>query len=508
MKKNPILPIIFSIFLLGVFFNLPAETDLPIVKFLNKSFYYYETEKGESLAGIAKKFGWDLVTLENANKEVMLPLSKGTLLYYPVVKASKDSETANPTENFNIVEKVAEDKIIEKQTQQPTTKNQKANRYLDEIPEIPDVDEPAVSSTLSPDSISTDTSEKEDENIIITPEISIAIILSDSESNKDMEFSRGALVAAAGMKNRPYQTRLIIIDGNLPENEVLDSLESFSPSYLVTTTGKKIPEYLIKYISDKNTPLVNAFDTKDETYLTNKDIIQIQTPTNIFNDAAAQYIGDKFSQYQLIVAGAIEPGDTMGEKIITTLNSKNQTQTEEIDIATLTEQDLSPEFNYVVYATPSKKEDVKVLLEKISVLRDRNPLSDIRVIGRPNWITFADSQKQLFGMNYVYMPTRFYFDADSKDSKTFIEDYKELFGHTPLKSYPVYSATAYDILNYISDVIMNTEENDFVKTKSDAKTLQTSFNFIKDTPDGGYVNKDTFIVEYNPYDYPSVITLK
>lgn len=632
-------------------FNAAGEVNLPKVKLLKKTFYYYEAKKGESLAGIAKNFGWDLAVLEKNNKDVMLPLSNGTLLYYPAeesadlkrvegidVSPADKSVSPDATDSRSVAKTDEGDSIVQvkdvaasvadnvqdsneyyivKQSESLYGIARKCNTTIDEIirlnpryandrpkegdkvlikevaPQYPKIEvvdagemaecnlpentsevdkvksQPEADNSdlmqksvsefltykarrgdswesiaeeyeLSPDLLKeanpgmskvhkgdivkipvletvavTDNADNQgedegisaDENIEVTQEISIAIVLSDADSNKDMEFSRGALLAASRMKNMPFQTRMNIIDGSLPEDEMLESLESFGPSYVITTASKGVPDNLLSYCRRNNVPLVNSFVARDEASSDNKEVIQVQSPSNLFNDAVVQYLGKKFEGYHVIVAGSLEQGDTMGEGIISVLTSKSEIEAEEIEIAELTEQDLNPGYDYVVYATPSKKEDVKLLLEKLTVMRDRNPLNTIKVIGRPNWITFADSQKELFCMNYVELPTRFYFNAEDRESKTFIEDYKELFGHTPLKSYPVYSATAYDIITNLSPAILDSDESGLEKLEASEKSLQTSFGLIRENAEGGIVNKNVFIVEYQPYDKPEAIVI-
>lgn len=594
--------------------------DLPIVKLLNKSFYYYEAKKGESLAGICKENGWDLATLEKYNKEVMLPLENGTMLFYPVpsnnanptvpkanpksgTKSDKDRESAdNSGQIINAQDSIATDDVkhniapadddniyyVVKNSESMYGIARKNNLTIDELiafnpslqmnrpaegdklvigkREIKSVSQntarvssddtvlnhtsaPTEDYTLSgmttyqalrgdtwesiaeqfeisedilkganPDILKVkrgeiimipeiqpvveekndDIAEEDTEGLEVTQEVSVAIVLSDVDSNKDMEFSRGALVAVDRMKNHKYQTRLTILDGSMDDRALTDSLESFGPSYVVTTTSKTLPGYLVDYCTASQVPLINAFDVKDENYLTSPFVVQFQTPSQTFNEVVSEDIKNQFANRHVIVAGNMEPGDTMGEAIVTTLATVSGIETEEVEISGLTDLELNPGYDYVIYATPSKKEDVKVLLEKLSVLRDRNPLCDIRVIGRPSWITFADAQKEQFAMNYVYMPTRFYFDAEEGDARSFINDYKDLFGHTPLKSYPVYSATAYDIVSSITPA-MNDGGAGALEQPALGNPLQSSIDLKRVSSVGGLMNTDVYVIEYMPF---------
>lgn len=645
---------------------LRGETDLPVKKIMKKSYYVYSTEKGETMEGIARKYGWDISVLEQYNNDVILPIEKGTMLFYPVEnksvsKAEKESPITNSDKLPDNIEKVSgtednsvrrndkeyfrevryivqhheslygiarkfnttttdlinlnpflaqrrpengEEIIIrrEKVENQNNTVNNSNSSGTEEsgnnkpegkkiktepllnpkfqpilmTQEEKDNEEPASPASESPvvgsateykvrrgenwttisektgiseallremnpgktklksgDMILLPVNQKSDAGATEsevpplseeTPinirninegleigtenEVSIAILLSEPESNKDMEFSRGALLAVDRMKDADYLTRLAIIDSTLPEENVLEALDSFSPGIIVTTSGKTITEKIMDYAGKNNVIVINSFDAKDDAYLTNPNLIQIQAPSKYFNDYVSEFFKNKFINSKVIVAGAIENGDTMGEKIVASLSDNSDDNIEEVHINDLTGLDLDSDSDYVIYATPSKKDDVKNLLEKIMVLRDRNILSNIKVIGRPNWITMVDSQKELFTLSGLYLPTRFYFDSEAEASRSYIEEYKELFGHTPLKSYPVYSVTSYDILTDLIPVIANRGDKNIEDLNFPGKGLQTSIELIKVDPESGFVNPDVFVVEFIPFSNPIKHLLK
>ena len=98
MKKYPFyagliaLPLLFSS-------KAVAQSNLPTTEILGAEYYYYEVGKGESLYGIAKKFGWDEKELLRLNPDVATSLNKGDKLYYPtgkvVVVSEVDDEEAD-----------------------------------------------------------------------------------------------------------------------------------------------------------------------------------------------------------------------------------------------------------------------------------------------------------------------------------------------------------------------------------------------------------------------------
>ena len=77
---------------LTAIFCASAVTSLPTVTIMGKTFYTYVAKKGESLFGIANKFGWNPDVLARTNREVDTPLDNGTLIYYPAPKPQKENK--------------------------------------------------------------------------------------------------------------------------------------------------------------------------------------------------------------------------------------------------------------------------------------------------------------------------------------------------------------------------------------------------------------------------------
>lgn len=67
------------------------ETSLPVVELLGDDYYVYKTKKGDSLFGIARRFGWDDKKLQELNPSAVSPLKKGMKIYYPAVSHKKEN---------------------------------------------------------------------------------------------------------------------------------------------------------------------------------------------------------------------------------------------------------------------------------------------------------------------------------------------------------------------------------------------------------------------------------
>ncbi|MDE5842348.1 MAG: LysM peptidoglycan-binding domain-containing protein, partial [Muribaculaceae bacterium] len=351
-----------------------------------ESLTQYKVKRGDSWGTIAETFNITEETLRSANPDIEKP-EKGAIISIPVVTTI-------------VVEK-------EVTAEDPREKNaQGVQELYDEVHSLSQAD-------------------RDRYTINETPTVGVAVILTDvgrnadevrNKQNKEMEFSRGAITAVDALKNNPYKTRLTILDGSLPVADITSALDEFNPSMIVSTSDTSLPQYILDYVADKQVLVVNAFDARDESYIDNPKVLQYLVPTSYMNAEITDYFDTNFKDYKLIIAGNPESSDALGASIIETFAKRGKDWVAEYNIAELPETVLEDDGKYLIYGTPTGSKDVKMLLENIGEMRMRNVMSDIRVMGRPNWVPYTSTLGDLMGENYVYLPSRFYFDPD--DSST------------------------------------------------------------------------------------------
>lgn len=619
-----------------------AQTPLPRVKILGKSFYYYESKKGESLYGIAERFGWDPAVLEKTNRDVSTRLDDGTLLYYPAeavanktasasaepagsatlqqhagAQASSSSpaspaESAAPQpsessdgyiyhtveaneslygisrlynttvedlfrvnpglqygnpEKGSVIRVLADtndgEKHVETVEEQhveslaaykvrrgdswekiaqvngvPVAALKDANPGITKLSKGSIIRIPQITTvSVQREYVAEDPREKNDEGIrelynevhdlqaepvgtvsgaAPVTEVGVAVVLTDfgesseekrNKQNKEMEFSRGALTAVDALKGMPFRTRLTIIDGSQEQEAVKSKLDAFDPAIIVTTSDHSIPSYLVNYADSTSTVIVNSFDPRDENYVENPYVIQYLPPTSYVNSEVTEYVEDTFKDYKLIVAGTPDSSDSLGASIIKAFSEMGPDRVEEVEIQAIPDMELDGELGkYLVYGTPTSSKDVKSLLEKVNSLRSRYMMSEIRVLGRPNWVPYASSLKELYGDNYVYIPSRFYFDPDEPLTKEFIDHYESLFSLRPMKASPVYCATAYDIITYFVPNIASSG-GDFNIDFTSYPTIQSPIDLRRVSNWGGIVNEGVYVISFAPFGTAERISL-
>ncbi|MDE5869481.1 MAG: LysM peptidoglycan-binding domain-containing protein, partial [Muribaculaceae bacterium] len=147
-------------------------------------------------------------------------------------------------------------------------------------------------------------------------EIKVGILMADPTVKKDLEFTRGFLTGVNKVKNDYSKISLKVFDGRLPQDSIIELIGNFSPSILFTTFDKNTPSYLADYALVGQVPVINTFDMKDETYLSNPYFINLLTPSNYYNEEIASTLSSRYPDATLIiVTGESDTSDNLSEVI-------------------------------------------------------------------------------------------------------------------------------------------------------------------------------------------------
>lgn len=100
---------IFSALVALSLFSSAFAADLPTATISGQKYYVYEIKKGDSLYGIANRYGWNLDTLVELNPSMQQKLQRGAKIYYPAETSSRstENETAfEPMQNYPVIQHI------------------------------------------------------------------------------------------------------------------------------------------------------------------------------------------------------------------------------------------------------------------------------------------------------------------------------------------------------------------------------------------------------------------
>lgn len=447
----------------GIMLRVLANTDAYRVRTENvvteklDNFAIYKVGSDESWEGIAHRFGIDVARLREANQGV--ELKKGVEITVPRYKQVNET-----------IQYVVED---------PREKTEQGRMEIFE-----DVKESMVQTPGA---------------------VNVAVLLDAPTSNKDLEFSRGFITGIDRYKDAGFSITLNVLKGNRERELITADLDSIKPNLIVSTTDHDLPGWLADYAAANYAMLVNAFDLRSPLYRTNTSVVQFMIPTEQFNDKVASYLGNEFAGRRIVV---VTDGTDTEEDALTTLLSERFGAS---SVLQLTAEELAdyPFYDtekYLVYVQPSKRATVSKVLDTLIKTKEESPATEMAVVGRPGWITFADALKDKMFQLDVYIPSRFYFDMEAMPSKDFLKDYARIFRHPPLKSYPVYAAVGYDIADFFLPQQAYNYSDYLMVPNQATPQLQIDVNLMRE-PAGGFLNQSAYMVRYSPLRFVEKIKM-
>lgn len=631
-----------------LFLYAASEKQLSKIEILGKEYYYYEAQKGESLYGIAKKFGWDPEELVRLNPNVAGDLKKGDKLYYPTGKVAvvtdmsgvlpqadedldpiihivKKGETvygiahqynipldiiynANPSarsgikkgekltlpqspnakfyfyeikkdDNLQDIAKrfntsienilknnaglsaktfkageiirisrnsnnrlIKTDLVEEEQItsidsykikkddtwatiSEETGVNEEilknANEDISELKKNDVIAVPKVETVqIEVNSIEEDPREQTEEGIREIYEevhstsqteeeagkVNIAVILDDPTSVKDIEFTRGFLMALSDFENSEYEIEFKVIDGRISTGSLINELDNFEPNIVFATADKTFPAFLADYGETNNIEIVNVFDVKNDLFEESPSMIQLLPPHAYFNEHIAERIYKDHKGDKLILVGDETDNDGIADVLVTVFPEE---RIENLSVAAFGEYTPEELESYIIYSFVSKKEEVADVMQGISNIMENNPDVRISVIGRQNWITFTDDFLDKFYSANIMIPSRVWLDNESSSWKNFREKYEIMYGGEPVKSFPNFAVSGFDVANYFIPVVsLNGGDFNRAMRNSSFKALQADINLERINNWGGFINPTSYLIEFRPEEYINRIIVK
>lgn len=324
--------------------------------------------------------------------------------------------------------------------------------------------------------------------------VKVAVVTESATSRKDMEYIRGFLTGLDRLKSEDYKIEFKVINGTSGSEEIRNQLEAFRPTVMFSLNDKNLPAYLAKYAEENRVPVVNTFDIRSEEYTTNPYVIQLLTPSEYFNSNTAAEVHRRYGDYHMVYAGEKESDDQLAQAL------KNEWGTK-IRILALDEVSnypVSENGKYLIYGFPTKRDEVKTLLNAVIELQQNNPMAEIVLLGRPNWVLYDEAlSKQLHDANAI-IPSRFYIDKDSREARRFEMEFKSLFDRVPVKSVPLYAGMGYDTSLYFIPALVKAN-GDFNRLPASTDTMQSEIDLTRTSNWGGFLNTPTYLVRFTPY---------
>ena len=245
--------------------------------------------------------------------------------------------------------------------------------------------------------------------------------------------------------------------------------------------------------------VMNCFTTKNEDYLDNPYVYQVNTPTGEMMYDVMRWFDEAFKGYNVIFLNATSDNDKeMFEHMRDHINHKKYT-TATINVNGDLEYDdisnqMDPGSKYVFIPSSGDKTLVKRFIKALKQVKSDRFDCDLSLIAYPEYVLYLkDYQTDLQDVD-TYMFTRF-FNAKGFRTRDLETAYKNNFGGEPLQGVPNMAIMGYDTGMYLLkslgvDGIIDDETPMY-------KGIQTSFRWERGDNWRGYTNQAIEVVHFS-----------
>ena len=138
------------------------------------------------------------------------------------------------------------------------------------------------------------------------------------------------------------------------------------------------------------------------------------------------------------------------------------------------------------------------MLATVSIIREKHPVADLTIVGRPNWVTMTESFNNRFDAAEIVVPARCWFDADSEEGRNFVDKFTELFGQAPIKSFPNFAVSGFDIANFLLIPLLKMEETIISRLIDSRKAFRQTSGCKRVSNWGGFLNPSVYVLKFRP----------
>lgn len=347
--------------------------------------------------------------------------------------------------------------------------------------------------------------EKQSENLTIAIALPFCMNLKEKPraAKNSADFYRGFMLGVDSIKSNGREVKIMAFDTeNSPSKvaEILKEERLLSADFIIAPETTDALLSFADYGKTNNIKVLNLFNTKDSTYLTNPNFFQANIPYERMVDKAIDYASRNFDADELIVLspeGLNDKSDVVAQ-LIKCLEGKAVKVTKipfsgKLTVETLAKLPLNK--RYLFIPTTSKPATATEIVEVLAGFKERlTPGGSISLLGYPDWITLKGKALDHMKAVNTTIYSRFYSGSDDIDIRDVEKKYLRWYGHEIPSTLPRQSLSGFDIaMMLLSSPTLNSNEL-IDRTFNGSQSL---FQFTRQ-PGGGWVNDGMYILNYRP----------
>lgn len=412
----------------------------------------HKVKKKETIFGIAKEYGITIEDLIEANPEMNTPgyeLKKDDYIYIPYAKKNVNATVSTPKGHIN------------------------------------DAKTPSLATVKT--------------NLAVKVGVMLPLHDDNGDGRRMLEYYRGILLACDQLRRQgisiDVQAWNVPIDADIRMTLLSNGASNcdiiFGPLYssMVTPLGDFCKQYDIK--------MVIPFSITGYEVASNPNIFQVYQNPQQVTDSSIKAFLNRFSRYHVVF---IDCNDPNSDKGTFTFSLRKQLDSRGIDYSITNLKSSSESFakafsstkpNVVVLNT-ARSPELNTAFTMLSKLTGKT----VSLFGYTEWLMYEKYDEDNFFKYDTYIPTTFYYNPMSADTRVIETNYHTWFKKNMLEALPRFAITGYDhAMFFIKGYSSMRKAFKGVRGTVNYKPLQTPLNF-KRVGNGGMQNTTFMLVHY------------
>lgn len=317
------------------------------------------------------------------------------------------------------------------------------------------------------------------------------------------DFYKGFLLAldsASHVTDRHINLKIYDTQHNLNVTDSILSLPELKTMHMIIAPSE--PQQLARinaFGKTNGVAVMNCFTTKNEDYLDNPYVYQVNTPTNEMMHNVMSWFDDRLSDYNIIYLVSPNDNDVEMFEHMRKHIAHNKYHTSTITVGSeLSYSDISnqmdPGSKYVFIPSSGDKNLIKRYVKALKEVKKERFDCDLLLLAYPEYVLYLkDYQTDLQDID-TYMFTRF-FNAKGFRTRDVESAYKSNFSGEPLQAVPNMAIYGYDMGLYLlktlcADGVINEDTPTH-------KGIQTSFSWERGDNWRGFTNQAIELVHFS-----------
>ncbi len=325
-----------------------------------------------------------------------------------------------------------------------------------------------------------------------------------STNLKMIDFYEGFLLAVQEMKAAGHSTNVYAYDETPYDSASISSVlakpELKNADLIIGPYDALHLNEMIAFANKNNVNLLVPFSSKENYLRMSDEVFMLNAPQTKFYAKVYEAFMRHYSECNIVFLHTNERGDNesyyAGFK--TALDARGILY-EVTDVNSLGDimTKLQPGKKNVIVSVSASESAYNRMIRSLDAVVGLDAMN-LSIFGLPNWLQFAENNKEIFLKYNCVFFTKFLYDEMDLRVQNFTRKFDRWFHRSQYISFPMYGVMGYDLGMYFLEGY-NRNGEAFFDNASDLiqESLQTPLRFVRDNGNEGYYNNQLLFVGFD-----------